>query len=99
MLGWIQNLDDVYRRRSLNQATLISGISPKAIEKDWWVTFALNLLFTSKYANYLVFKGGTSLSKGWNIIDRFSEDIDIVLDSEIFGFKYIDKPSKTYVEQ
>jgi hypothetical protein len=57
MLGWIQNLDDVYRKRSLNQATLISGISPKAIEKDWWVTFTLNLLFTSKYANYLVFKG------------------------------------------
>jgi hypothetical protein len=42
---------------------------------------------------------GGALERLDDIIDRFSEDIDIVLDSEIFGFKYIDKPSKTYVEQ
>lgn len=99
MIGWLHKLDDDSRRTSLNQASIKSGINPKAIEKDWWVTLVLQLLFTSKYAPYFAFKGGTSLSKGWGIIDRFSEDIDIALGSEAFGKKYIDNPSKTFVEQ
>lgn len=99
MIGWLQNLDDDARRISLSQASLNSGINSKAIEKDWWVTLVLRLLFTSKYATYFAFKGGTSLSKGWGIIDRFSEDIDIALSSEAFGMPYRDKPSKTFVEQ
>ena len=64
-----------------------SGLNAKSIEKDWWVTLALNALFNGKYASYLVFKGGTSLSKCWNIIDRFSEDIDLAIDREFFGFE------------
>ena len=49
-----------------------------AVEKDWWVTAILK--FCSPFpAKYMFFKGGTSLSKGWNLIDRFSEDIDIAL--------------------
>jgi hypothetical protein len=99
MIGWLQNLDVNARRITLNQASLNSGITSKAIEKDWWVTLVLKMLFTSKYAAYFAFKGGTSLSKGWGIIDRFSEDIDIALNSEAFGMPYKDKPSKTYVEQ
>jgi hypothetical protein len=99
MIGWLQNLDENVRRISLNQASLNSGITSKAIEKDWWATLVLRMLFTSKYAPYFAFKGGTSLSKGWGIIDRFSEDIDIALNSEVFGMPYKDKPSKTYVEQ
>jgi hypothetical protein len=99
MIGWLQNLDENARSVSLSQASLNSGITPKAIEKDWWVTLVLRLLFTSKYASYFAFKGGTSLSKGWGIIDRFSEDIDIALNSEAFGMPYKEKPSKTYVEQ
>ncbi len=99
MIGWLHNLDDNSRRISLNQASLKSGLSPKAIEKDWWVTLVLRMLFTSKYASYFVFKGGTSLSKGWGIINRFSEDIDIALNSQAFGIQYKVKPSKTFVEQ
>jgi hypothetical protein len=99
MIGWLHKLDDDSRRTSLNQASIKSGITPKAIEKDWWVTLVLQLLFSSKYTPYYAFKGGTSLSKGWGIIDRFSEDIDIALSSEAFGKKYIDNPSKTFVEQ
>jgi hypothetical protein len=99
MIGWLQNLDENARSVSLSQASLNSGIIPKAIEKDWWVTLVLRLLFTSKYAPYFAFKGGTSLSKGWGIIDRFSEDIDIALNSEAFGMPYKEKPSKTYIEQ
>jgi len=49
------------------------------IEKDYWVTVALQLLFSGEIAKHLVFKGGTSLSKCYGLIKRFSEDIDLVL--------------------
>jgi hypothetical protein len=51
------------------------------------------------YAKHFAFKGGTSLSKGWQLIDRFSEDIDISLSSEAVGIAYAQSPSKTFVEQ
>lgn len=59
-------------------------IDEAAAEKDWWVTAVLYALFQTNAAEYLLFKGGTSLSKGWNIIDRFSEDIDLALGREFF---------------
>ena len=52
------------------------GINQVAIEKDWWVTVTLKALFQTDCREWLIFKGGTSLSKGFNIIERFSEDID-----------------------
>lgn len=48
------------------------NISMGAVEKDWWVTAVLKVLFSLTPAKYMFFKGGTSLSKGWNLIDRFS---------------------------
>ncbi|MDR0414864.1 MAG: nucleotidyl transferase AbiEii/AbiGii toxin family protein, partial [Prevotellaceae bacterium] len=48
-------------------------------EKDWWVTAVLRALFSLPYAEFLSFKGGTSLSKCYNLIERFSEDIDIAV--------------------
>jgi hypothetical protein len=50
------------------------GISPAAVEKDYWVSEALRAL-ASGYGDDFVFKGGTSLSKGYRIIELFSEDI------------------------
>ena len=50
------------------------------LEKDAWVVWALELLFTSKFRDSLVFKGGTSLSKAYQIIQRFSEDVDVTYD-------------------
>lgn len=59
------------------------GIPQVYIEKDYWVTYALRQIFTDEKARHLaVFKGGTSLSKCYGIIDRFSEDIDIVVFQE-----------------
>lgn len=58
----------------------------EVIEKDWWVTAVLRALFNLPYAKHLSFKGGTSLSKCWHLIDRFSEDIDIAIDREYLGF-------------
>jgi hypothetical protein len=99
MIGWLKNLSDASRLASINEASRISGIPAKAIEKDWWVTLSIKLLFETKYANYFAFKGGTSLSKGWHLIDRFSEDIDISLSSEAVGMTYKQTPTKNYVEQ
>lgn len=55
-----------------------------AAEKDWWVTLCLKAIFSLPYAPYILFKGGTSLSKGWNIISRFSEDIDLTISQRFF---------------
>jgi predicted nucleotidyltransferase component of viral defense system len=55
------------------------GIPETYIEKDYWVTLALNRIFTADIGKEAVFKGGTALSKCYNIIERFSEDIDMVI--------------------
>ena len=56
------------------------GLNPIIVEKDYWVCYTLDYLFyRSKYKNAFIFKGGTSLSKAYNIIKRFSEDIDLIL--------------------
>lgn len=58
------------------------------VEKDFWICLTLDYLFSkSKWKNSLIFKGGTSLSKVYNIIERFSEDIDLILDWRILGYK------------
>ena len=56
------------------------------IEKDWWVTAVLRALFSLPYSEHISFKGGTNLSKCWNLIERFSEDADIAIDREYLGF-------------
>jgi hypothetical protein len=56
------------------------------IEKDWWVVQTLRLVSQMDIAQHFVFKGGTSLSKAWGVIDRFSEDIDLAINREFFGF-------------
>ena len=48
------------------------NIEDNAVEKDWWVTVVLKALFNTSCGKWLLFKGGTSLSKGWNLINRFS---------------------------
>lgn len=62
------------------------SIPSSAIEKDWRVVQTLALVYQTSAAPYLVFKGGFSLSKVWNIIERFSEDVDLPLSYEFLGF-------------
>ena len=57
----------------------LKGIAEIYVEKDYWVTFALHSIFTNEIGKSCIFKGGTALSKCNQIIERFSEDIDIVL--------------------
>jgi predicted nucleotidyltransferase component of viral defense system len=54
-------------------------INPIFVEKDYWITLVLSRLAKSKYFDASVFKGGTSLSKGYKLIERFSEDLDIAI--------------------
>lgn len=69
-------------RQELFQATSVKmGMRPEVVEKDFWVCFMLDYLFHDcEYKNAFVFKGGTSLSKSYHLIERFSEDIDLILD-------------------
>lgn len=65
---------------------------PAVMEKDFWVCYMLDYLFQrSKWKDSFAFKGGTSLSKSYKVIERFSEDIDIILDWRILGYEY-DEP-------
>jgi hypothetical protein len=98
MTSWLKLTDD-QRRASLVEVEYMTGIQPKATEKDWWVTLTLRALFQGLYARHIVFKGGTSLSKCWKLISRFSEDIDIALSPEAFEMTYERDPSKSYVEK
>jgi hypothetical protein len=63
-----------------------TNLPPQAAEKDAWVTLMLRMICTSDLANRIIFKGGTSLSKAFNLIQRFSEDIDLGIDREYLGF-------------
>lgn len=63
-LQWL-SLTKERRIELLNQATEATGLPAVAIEKDWWVTVCLNAVFQLRYRKHLVFKGGTSLSKGY----------------------------------
>lgn len=60
------------------------GMTPFSVEKDWWVSRTLDIIFKMDIAKHLVFKGGTSLSKAWKLIHRFSEDIDLAIDKTFF---------------
>ena len=65
------------RRIYFQQAAIRRNLSPVVMEKDFWVCWILGVLLQSKFAANLVFKGGTSLSKVFGVIERFSEDIDL----------------------
>lgn len=59
------------------------GLDERFVEKDYWVTSILRIV-VRELPSQTIFKGGTSLSKGWRLIDRFSEDIDLFVDPEAF---------------
>ncbi|GHU94771.1 nucleotidyltransferase [Bacteroidia bacterium] len=76
------NLPAQNKINAFAEAAARKALPAVAIEKDWWVTAVLRALFSLPYAENLSFKGGTSLSKCYNLIERFSEDIDIAVNRE-----------------
>lgn len=88
-------LPDERRKLLCEQAQAKLGLPPAAIEKDFWVCWTLRELFgLPEWREHLTFKGGTSLSKCWQLIDRFSEDIDIVIDRDFLGFGGPESPEE-----
>jgi len=85
MNNWLKLPIDT-QRELFNQISSATGLPAFAVEKDAWVTLALRMLFNSEIKDHFVFKGGTSLSKCYNLIKRLSEDIDISLDREYLNF-------------
>jgi hypothetical protein len=75
------------RREICEQGFAKLNLAAVSIEKDFWVCWTLRELFhLPVWGEQLTFKGGTSLSKGWRLISRFSEDIDIVIERDFLGF-------------
>ena len=72
MSRWI-DASDADRQQSAYIIANEKNISVGAVEKDWWVTAILKVLFSLSPAKYMFLKGGTSLSKGWNLIDRLEQ--------------------------
>ena len=94
------------KRIAYNNISIDTGLPAYAVEKDWWVVQTLAILFEMEVGEHLVFKGGTSLSKSWGLIERFSEDIDLAINRSFFGFegelsrskrKNLRKSSKEYI--
>jgi hypothetical protein len=98
MVKWLQ-IDDTRKRLIIQQVAARTSLPVIAIEKDWWVTIVLNAIFNTPYRDSIMFKGGTSLSKGWNLIERFSEDVDIGINKDIVGIEYKGELSKTKIKK
>lgn len=81
---------------ALETAASTLGRPSDLLEKDIWVVWALNALFASEIGEHLVFKGGTSLSKAYKAIDRFSEDVDLTYDIRQIIADLITDPDDPY---
>ena len=79
-------LSQEQQRIVFTQASAQTGININLAENDWWICQVLSALYKLPSAEHTSFKGGTSLSKCWKLIDRISEDIDIGIDRECLGF-------------
>ena len=78
------HIDPAEKAAIFTEIATQKGMKAFAVEKDWWVSRTLEIIFQMPVAAHLVFKGGTSLSKAWKLINRFSEDIDLAIDREFF---------------
>ncbi len=91
------NLNKEQRLLSIERVSISTGLPNFAIEKDWWVCLVLKAVFQSKYSAFIIFKGGTSLSKAYALIERFSEDVDLIIDRKLLGYEEI--KSKTQIKK
>ena len=89
------SMSEERRRLVCTEAGAQLNLFEIAVEKDFWVCWTLGKLFDlPEWGNHLTFKGGTSLSKCWNLIERFSEDVDIVIDRAALGFHQESAPEQ-----
>ena len=75
------------RASAFDESGARRGLSSGSVEKDFWVCLVLREVFSlPAHRNHPTFKGGTSLSKAWGLIDCFSEGIDVTIERERLGF-------------
>ncbi len=80
-----------YSHELMDRISMLQGVSEArglpdySVEKDWWMTNVLHALFQTEIGPFCRFKGGSSLSKGWSLIGRFSEDVDVALSPSFFN--------------
>ena len=87
MNNFAAHADAEFRQRALQETAAQLNIPVPLVEKDFWVCWTLKQLFTiPEFQGHLIFKGGTTLSKVYGIIHRFSEDIDLTIDRRAFSF-------------
>lgn len=86
------------KKEVLARVAAQNGMLPVALEKDWWVVQTLRMISRTQAGDHFQFKGGTSLSKGWNLIERFSEDVDLGLNPSAFGISTIN-PTRSGIER
>ena len=92
MKGYV-DLPEERRRLICEQVAARTGLFAASVEKDFWVVWTLGKLFTLPgRGEQFTFKGGTSLSKVWKLIERFSEDIDLVIHRDGLGFGEANAP-------
>ena len=88
----IATIKEADRQALFHNTAAKMGLPDAIIEKDFWVCWMLDYLFhRSGWKDKIAFKGGTSLSKSYGLIERFSEDIDLILDWRVLGYS-IDEP-------
>ena len=80
-------LPEQRRREIFIQTSQRTALPPWSVLKDWWASMVLKSLFELDFSEQLLFKGGSSLSKGWNLIQRFSEDIYVAINMNYLGYE------------
>ncbi len=84
----IARLSEKDKKALFHNTAAKMGMTDAIIEKDFWVCYMLDYLFhRCQWKNNIAFKGGTSLSKSYGLIERFSEDIDLILDWRVLGYE------------
>ena len=84
----VARLSETKRTELFRETAAQKGMTPAIAEKDFWVTYVLGKIFSDNtLSSVLIFKGGTSLSKVYGVIERFSEDIDLILDWNLLTSK------------
>ena len=86
----MRNIAKIYerdRKALFHNTAAKTGMTDAIVEKDFWVCYMLDYLFhRCAWKDRIAFKGGTSLSKAYGLIERFSEDIDLILDWRVLGY-------------
>jgi hypothetical protein len=85
----MKNWHKISKREKLeifNKIALRNEISSNDVEKDWWITETIHLIFQTRLSSHLSLKGGIAFNKAWNLHEKNADDIHLALDKSFYGF-------------